>query len=313
MSKQQIRYAGGDESCGRCRLGLPNPLGSETHKQGMYLERWTKHKIGGKKKRSEARKVRRRARPERRPKLKGRQTLTRVRPRTGEPNVVTSNVRSVSLTGRRGAGHVEMLLQKCKVLGCDVIGLQETRKPGWTDFATAGYHVFFSGEGRSGGRTGQHGVELAVRESVVREATWAQELTNERLMSMTSNLAGKSNAITFVVAYGLTDTVYNTQEQKDAFWADLYCVVSRVPYLFGLIDDDARTGVRIGEENCKVIGAYGRDTRVSDSIGTSLLRFTGDNKLALVNTLYSVPKRCTSRTFDGTRPTNRKRIDYNIP
>ena len=176
--------------------------------------------------------------------------------------------------------------------------------------------MFFSGEDRSGGRTGQHGVGLAVKESVVRGATWAQELTNERLMSMTFNLAGKSNAIAFVVAYGLTDTVHNNQEQKDAFWADLHCAVSRVPssdYMFGLIDDDARTGVRIGEEDCKVIGAYGRDTRVSDSIGTSLLQFAGDNKLALVNTLYSVPKRCTSRTFDGTRPMNRKRIDYNIP
>ena len=40
---------------------------------------------------------------------------------------------------------------------------------------------------------------------------------NERLMSMTFNLAGKSNAITFDVAYGPTGTVSNTREQKDAF------------------------------------------------------------------------------------------------
>ena len=62
-------------------------------------------------------------------------------------------------------------------------------------------------------------------------------------------------------------------------------------------------------KNCKVIGAYGRDTRVSDSNGTSLLRFAGDNKLALVNTFFSVPKGCASRTFNGTRPADRKRID----
>ena len=43
-SKQQIRYAGGDERCGRRRVGLLNPLGGETHKQGMYLDRWTKLK-----------------------------------------------------------------------------------------------------------------------------------------------------------------------------------------------------------------------------------------------------------------------------
>ena len=54
-------------------------------------------------------------------------------------------------------------------------------------------------------------------------------------------------------------------------------------YLFVLIDANARTGVGIGEEECKVIGPYGRDTRVSDSNGTSLLRFADDNKLAFVN------------------------------
>ena len=39
--------------------------------------------------------------------------------------------------------------------------------------------------------------------------------------------------------------------------------------------------VRIGDEDCKAIGAYGRDTRVKDNNGTSLLRFSGDNKIAL--------------------------------
>ena len=217
--------------------------------------------------------------------------------------------------GRREAGHAEVLLEKFKVLGCDVIGLQETRRPGRTEFAAAGYRVFCSRVDGSSGRAGQHGVGLAVKESIIRKATWTQELTNERLMSMTFNLTGKSNAVTFVVAYGPTDTVSNTREQKDVFWADLESAVSRAPssdYLFVLIDANARTGVCMGEEDCKVIGAYGRDTRVSDSNGTSLLRFAGDNKLALVNTFFSVPKGCTSRTFNGTRPADRKRIDYII-
>ena len=52
---------------------------------------------------------------------------------------------------------------------------------------------------------------LAVKESIIREAMWTQELTNERLMSMTFNLTGKSNAVPFVVAYGPTDTVSNTR------------------------------------------------------------------------------------------------------
>ena len=314
MSKQQIRYAGGDERCGRRRMGLLNLLSGETHKQGMYLDRWTKQKISNRKKRL-ARKGRRRARPERRRNAKTSQNVARARSRTGELNVATWDVRSLFLTGRRGAGHAEVLLQKCKVLGCDVIGLQETQRPGRTEFAAAGYRVFYSGVDGNSGRAGQHGVGLAVKESIIREATWTQELTNERLMSMTFHLTGKSNAVTFVVAYGPTDTVSNTREQKDVFWADLENAVSRVPssdYLFNLIDTNARTGVRMGEEDCKIIGAYGRDTRVSDSNGTSLLRFAGDNKLALVNTFFSVPKECTSRTFNGTRPADRKRVDYII-
>ena len=67
---------------------------------------------------------------------------------------------------------------------------------------------------------------------------------------------------------------------------------------------------RVGEKDCKVVGAYSRDTRVSDSNGTSLLRFASENKLALVNMFLSAPKGCTSRTFNGTRPANRKRIEY---
>ena len=155
---------------------------------------------------------------------------------------------------------------------------------------------------------------LAVKESIIHEATWTQELTNERLMSITFNLTGTSNVVTFVVAYGPTETVSNTREQKDVFWADLESAVSRVPtsdYLFALIDSNARTGVRMGEEDCKV-RAYGRDTRVSDSNGTSLLQFTSDNKFALVNTFFSVLKGCTSRRFNGTRPADRKRHDYII-
>ena len=106
-----------------------------------------------------------------------------------------------------------------------------------------------------------------------------------------------------------------TRQQKDVVWADLESAVSRVSsndYLFVLIDANARTGVRMGEEDCKVFRAYGRDTRMSDSNGTSLLRFAGYNKLALVNTFFSVPKGCTSRTFNGTRPADRKRIGYII-
>ena len=77
-------------------------------------------------------------------------------------------------------------------------------------------------------------------------------------------------------------------------------------------DTNTRTGVQIAEKDCKVTGAYGRDTLVSDSNGTLLLWIAGDDKLALVNTFFSVSKGCTSRTSNGSRPTERKRIDYII-
>ena len=40
VSKQQIRHAGDDENCSRCRVGLLNPLGGETRAQGMYQDRY---------------------------------------------------------------------------------------------------------------------------------------------------------------------------------------------------------------------------------------------------------------------------------
>ena len=69
---------------------------------------------------------------------------------------------------------------------------------------------------------------LAVKESTIREYTWTEELMNELLMSTIFSLVDTSNAITFIVAYGPTDTVSNTREQKDAVWEDLNSSVSRV-------------------------------------------------------------------------------------
>ena len=117
VSKQQNRCAGGDERCGRCRVGLLNPLSGETHKQGMYLDRWTKQKISNRKKRL-ARKGRRRARPERRRYATTSQNVARARSRTGELNVATWNVRLLSLTGRRGAGHRRCF---CRNVKCSAV------------------------------------------------------------------------------------------------------------------------------------------------------------------------------------------------
>ena len=56
--------------------------------------------------------------------------------------VATYNVRTLAVKGKNGYGHDERVLAKCQQLGCDFIGLQETRRPGSTTFRAAGYRVF---------------------------------------------------------------------------------------------------------------------------------------------------------------------------
>ena len=103
------------------------------------------------------------------------------------------------------------------------------RRPGRNEFAAIAYRMFCSKEEGSSGRPGQHEVGLTIKKSIIRKATSTQELTNERLMSMTFNLVGKSSATTFVVANSPTDTVSNTRGQEDAFWVDLDSTASQVP------------------------------------------------------------------------------------
>ena len=100
-----------------------------------------------------------------------------------------------------------------------------------------------------------------------------------------------STTLSFLLWY--IDTVSNTQQQKDALWASLDSALSRVSssdYIFLLRDANARTGRRIGEKGCKIIGAYGRNARPSDSNETSLLRFASDNKLAHIKHVLFRPE-----------------------
>ena len=81
--------------------------------------------------------------------------------------------------------------------------------------------------------------------------------------------------------------------------AALNSTVKPVPareHVFILTDANARTGKRGqggGETDSKVLGAYGRD--VLNENGKLLFRFA-DNKLALLNTFFSTPKRGVSYT-----------------
>ena len=50
----------------------------------------------------------------------------------------TFNVRTLAFNAKNGIGHSEVILKVCQELGCDVIGLQETRRDGQSTFTAAG-------------------------------------------------------------------------------------------------------------------------------------------------------------------------------
>ena len=108
--------------------------------------------------------------------------------------------------------------------------------------------------------------------------------------------------MTFVVGYAPTDN--QSVGKKNAFWTALESVLKEVPgheQLFVLMDANTRTGRRGGRklasEECKALGAYGRDTL--NDYGKRLLSFPANNELALLNTFFSTAKNAISHTFKG--------------
>ena len=199
-------------------------------------------------------------------------------------------------------------------LGCDVIGLQETRRSGHSVFSQAGYLVYCSGEecgDENGGRKGQGGVGLAVRTFITRAAR-PPEFISDRLLKVTLELRGRAKAVTFFVAYAPTKTQNASNEH--AFWttSTLDRAVEEVPNhepLFVLMDANARTGRRekggVGSKNNIIIGAYSRDTLNNN--GELLMSFANNHDLAIVNTFLSTHKGGVSNTFNRQC---KKRIGY---
>lgn len=58
--------------------------------------------------------------------------------------VATYNVRILAVKEKDAYGHDKRALAKGQQLGCDCIGLQETRRSGIAAFSAAGYQVFSS-------------------------------------------------------------------------------------------------------------------------------------------------------------------------
>ena len=124
-------------------------------------------------------------------------TGARARSRAGELVLGTHNARTLVFKGTNGTGHAEVILKTCEDAGCDIIGLHEVRRNGQSALTAAGYVVFCSGaDGEKHEKKGNHGVGLAVRESIVAgmdKGDVAVECISARLMKVC--IQGKSNGV----------------------------------------------------------------------------------------------------------------------
>ncbi|MEP5460828.1 MAG: endonuclease/exonuclease/phosphatase family protein [Marinobacter alexandrii] len=134
--------------------------------------------------------------------------------------VTIYNVRTLAVEGKNGYGHDERVLAKGRQLGCDLIGLQETRRSGSTTFRAAGYRVFCSGQEIKAARQGLYGVGLSVKESLCSKSVHSHQFIDDRRTSMRFEPTSKCEAVNFVVAYAPTDFTKDV-ELKRSFWQKL--------------------------------------------------------------------------------------------
>ena len=189
--------------------------------------------------------------------------------------------------------------------------MQETKRDETSEISASKYRIFIY---LFYSRKGQHGVGLAITETIVKKAGEdgiTIECISARLLKARISII--SNSVTFVVAYAPTEEAPEGQRAK--YMTAFNCTVASVPareYVFVLTDANARTGKRGeggGETNSKVLGAYGRD-KLNEN-GKLLLGFAGDNKLALLNTLFCTPKSGVSYTFQSAnRSKGQASLDY---
>ena len=166
--------------------------------------------------------------------------------------IATHNVRTMGVDVKQGVGRAAGVPDVYQEMGCDIIGLQETRRSGQSALRQAGYYVVYcSGESRGDmkGKQGQGGVGLAVRKSISRAEALPPKFISGKLLKVTLELCGRARVVTFVVGYAPTDT--QSVGKKYACWIVLGRVVKGVPNhgrLFVLMDANACPGRRGGEE-----------------------------------------------------------------
>ena len=150
--------------------------------------------------------------------------------------VATYNVRSLFVKGVNGYRRDEVVLHETAAQNIEVLGIQETRRPGWTVSTAAGYRAFYSGSVKGG----QQGVALAVKESICKTSKFTREDVDERPMSMRFEMSGQHQAVDFIV--GCAPTELSDSENKRAFWHRFDSLVQRIPTkecIFVLMDANA--------------------------------------------------------------------------
>ena len=106
--------------------------------QGKNLGR--NHLELSERRRAFARKKRRGKRAEKKSARK-KHKATRARSRLEELTFGTFKVRAAAVNGVDGIGHIDTLLRTCAAKGCDVIGMQETKRDGTSEISASGYRV----------------------------------------------------------------------------------------------------------------------------------------------------------------------------
>ena len=195
-----------------------NEAGIGGHK---YMYKKKKKKVLARKKRSRGKTGRRAVRRQ--------ASNDRDRARRRELVIATHNVRTMAMDGKHGVGKAAEVLDVYQEMGCDIIGLQETRQSGQSALLRAGYVVYCCGEfgGNGERKKGQGGVELAVCNIISRAEARPLEFISDRLLKVTLEWCGQARAVMFVVGYALTDT--QSVGKKHAFLTALERVVKEMP------------------------------------------------------------------------------------
>ena len=113
----------------RGEVGVPHPTRRKNEGKNLgrkHLELSERRRVFGRKKRQGKRAERKSARKKHK--------AARARSRLEELTFGTFNVRTAAVNGVNGIGHIDTLLRTCAAKGCDVIGLQETKRDGTSEF-----------------------------------------------------------------------------------------------------------------------------------------------------------------------------------